>query len=124
MRNMELDDLKSAWAQLERSATPATGPSFDPRIMRTRPRFRRVAWLLRLELASGALATLLLGSFLSAHWRTPRFLVPALVLQEYAIFTIVIAAIQLTLLARVDLAMPVVALQRRVTRLTRVRLWT
>jgi hypothetical protein len=120
---MELDDLKSAWTELERAEAPAR-PSFDPRIKRTRTGLHRVAWMLCFELASNALAALMLGSFLSAHWRTPRFVIPALVLQEYALLTVVITAIQLALLARVDLAAPVVTLQRRVARLTTVRLWT
>lgn len=123
---MELDDLKPAWNQLDRGrdALPTIIVSAvrDAKLDATRSALSRIAWLLRYELLAGVVATLLAGSFLADHWREPRFLLPALVLHEYAIVTIVIAARQLVLLSRVDFSVPVIAVQRELARLRTFRI--
>jgi hypothetical protein len=123
---MELDDLKSAWTQLDRGRGPGSTPTVsavrDRELDRTRSSVGRLAWLLRYEIASGVLATLLVGSFLGDNWHALRFLIPALVLHEYAIISIVIAGRQHVLLSRVDFAGPVIALQRELTKLATFRI--
>jgi hypothetical protein len=125
---MELDDLKVAWSQLGRGRETLpmgiVSTLRDGKLDQTRSALGRVAWVLRYELAAGVVATLLLGSFLADHWRTARFLLSALVLHEYAVITILIAARQMVLLSRVDFSVPVLTVQRELTRLRTFRIWS
>jgi hypothetical protein len=125
---MELDDLKSAWRALDRrldSDRALTVRVFqEQRLDRMRTALRRLGALVWYELGSGVLAALLVGSFLVAHYDTPRFAVPALVLHAAALFTIIASVRQLAFLGLIDYAAPVVELQRALARLRASRLRT
>jgi hypothetical protein len=88
-------------------------------------RIRRTLWI---ELAINAVALLMLGSFIGDHLREPRFLIPAAVLHLCAIALFGVSVRQLVELGRVDYAMPVVEVQRSLTRMRMLRIreskWT
>ena len=90
---MELDDLKTAWRELDRRLDASQAITLrvlkELKLDRTRSALRRLSALLVFELLSGVLATLLLGSFLADHHDSARFAIPAVVLDVAAVFTIV-----------------------------------
>jgi hypothetical protein len=125
---MELDDLKTAWRELDRRLD--TGLALNRRVLkelkldRTRSALRRLARLLWYELFSGVLAALLLGSFLADHLDAARFAVPAIVLHVVVVFTIVASGRQLARIGRIDYSAPVVTIQHELgeLRASRVRI--
>ena len=124
---MELDELKTAWQTLDQRVQAGMALNLEMlkelKLDKTRSALKRLAWVVRIELASGVLATLVIGGFLANHIRDVRFTIPALILQSVIVFTIATAARQLTMIGHIDYAAPVVAIQRAVTtlRASRVR---
>jgi hypothetical protein len=127
MTTMELDDLKTAWRELDRRLDSSLALNRhvlrELKLDKTRSALRRLAGLVLFELISGVLAALLLGSFLAAHFDTARFAVPAVVLHVVALLTIVAGARQLALIGRINYSGPVVNLQHELAalRASRVR---
>ena len=123
---MELDDLKTAWRELDRRLDAGQAISLDVlkewKLDRTRSALRRLSALLVFELISGVVAAILLGSFLADHHDTARFAIPAVVLHAAAVFTIVASAWQLARIGRLDYAAPVVAIQHELAALRTSRL--
>src|SRR3954447_15080130 len=105
---MELDDLKTAWRELDRRLDAGQAITLDVlkelKLDRTRSALRRLSALLVFELISGVVAAILLGSFLADHHATPGFPAPPVTLPAAAIFTIVASARQLAQVARLDYA--------------------
>lgn len=123
---MELDDLKTAWQELDRRLEASNAMNLhlvkERNLDRTRLALHGVTTLLIFELVSGVVATLLVGSFLAQHHDTARFAIPALVLHIVAIGTIVASAWQLARLGRMDYSAPVVAIQQELGELRASRL--
>ena len=74
---------------------------------------RRSIWLQLGELALDILTVSLLGVFIAAHISQPKFLVPALLLDVFAIWMTALTVRHIVLLRQVDLSAPVVASQRQ-----------
>lgn len=118
---MELDDLKAGWAQLDRrlerleqrEATLLLAGARRGVRAELRPLIvgQAIQALLGLWLALAA------GSFWIDHRDTPNLLVTGLLLHVYGIAMIVAAARNIVLASRVDEAMPVLELQRRIAAL-------
>jgi hypothetical protein len=126
---MELDDLKAAWAELDRKL--ATTQAAVARLHaertadRTRSALRPLPWQLAWELFEGIVAVVLMGVYLADHIGETRFAVPGLILHALAVMSIIATVWQMVLLGRVDFAAPVVDLQRQLARLraARCRAW-
>jgi hypothetical protein len=125
---MELDELKSLWQQTDRRFR-----ELEPSL-RLQERLARAAMLERArakqrpthlalwyEATFGAVAALLAGSYLTAHFDELRFAIPAVLLHLSAILTLGLAVWQLVELGRIDYGGPVVAIQRSLARLGVVR---
>lgn len=125
---MELDDMKAAWRELERRVEAVTAAQVataaELTLERTRSELRRFARLPLLELVSGALLSLLLGSFLASHVGELRFAVPGAALLVGSIWTVAVSIRQLAALRHIDYAGPVVAIQRELAALRALRLRT
>jgi hypothetical protein len=123
---MELDDLKTAWRELDRRLDAGQAISLhvlrELKLDRARSAMRRLSTLLVFELLSGVVAAILVGSFLADHHDAARFAIPALVLHAAAVFTIVASARQLAQLGRLDYAAPVVSIQHQLAGLRASRL--
>lgn len=119
---MELDDLKSAWRALDERVVSAHALNVrmftELKLDKTRHALRQVTWLLWLEIVVALGAAVMTGSFLADHWRSARFAIPALALHGVAIAAIVSAVAQLTMLATLDYAGPVVRMQSTLTELS------
>ncbi len=118
---MELDDLKAGWAELDRrlerleqrqaallSAGPGRGVKAELRKLIVGQAIQAIVGIL---LAVGA------GSFWFDHRDAPSLLVTGLLLHLFGIAMIVAAARNIYLAGRVDEAMPVLELQRRIATL-------
>lgn len=129
---MELDDLKELWIRsnrkLEASMRLNAQLLQQMNLGKTESSVRRLSWGLWVELALNALAVAIVGSFAADHLREPRFLIPALALDGYALALLVARIRELADLASVDYAEPVLAIEKRLEalRLRRIRatIWT
>lgn len=125
---MELDDLKTAWRELDRRLDSNHALNLrvlkEMKLDRMHSTLRRLAGLLVYELISGVVATLLVGSFLARHFREMKFAFPGVVLDAVALFTIVASIRQLAALGCIDYSAPVLALQHKLAglRASRVRM--
>lgn len=125
---MELDDMKTAWRELDRRID--AGTEVDRRIWKelkleqTRSTLSWLAGWPLLELVIDILAVLLVGAFLAEHIHAARYAVPAIVLQVAAILKLSATIRQLAMIARIDYAAPVVAIQRQLAALRALRIRT
>ena len=123
---MEIDEMKAAWRELDRRMD--AGVERDQRIWkelkldRTRSALRRLAGGPVVECAIDALAVLLLGVLLVEHIQAVRFAVPILALHIAAIVKLSATVRQLVLIAGIDYAAPVVEIQRRLAALRALRI--
>ena len=126
---MELDDLKTAWAELDRKL--ATTQAAVARLHtertadRTRAALRPLQWKLVWELFEGIAAAVLMGMYLANNFDETRFAVPGLILHALAVLSIVATVWQMVLAARIDYTAPVLAIQQQLARLraARCRAW-
>ena len=125
---MELDDMKTAWRELDRRID--TGIERDRRIWKelkleqTRSTLSWLAGWPLLELVIDVLAVVLAGAFLAEHIHVVRYAVPAIMLQVAAILKLSATIRQLAMIARIDYAAPVVAIQRQLAALRALRIRT
>ncbi len=125
---MELDELKSLWQQTDRrleAMVPAL--RLQERLARAgaldraRAKNRFTHVVLWYEVAFGAVAALLGGSYLADNLGELRFAAPVALLHLAAILTLGLAAWQLVELGRIDYGGPVLGIQRRLANLAVVR---
>jgi hypothetical protein len=125
---MELDDLKAAWRDLERrlDESEATSRALrrDIRIDRARSALRRLSWGQTFAAALWLAVAVFAGRFWAEHRATLHLLVGGLALHVYAVAGIISGIVQVSWIAGIDHAAPVVALQRRLATLRRVRIWS
>lgn len=125
---MELDELKAAWRELDRRMD--ANVELDRLIWRelkldkTRSALRRMVGWPVVECVIDALAVLLLGVLLVEHIEEKRFAVPFLVLQIAAFAKLAATIRQITMITGIDYAAPVVAIQRQLEALRRLRVRT
>src|SRR5262245_30419831 len=103
---MELDDLKSAWQELDRRVEHgidlAMATRRELKLDQARTALGGLSATLWYELAWGALAALLLGAFLAAELTSLRFALPAEALLAAAVFVIAQSVRQIAWLGRID----------------------
>jgi hypothetical protein len=125
---MELDEMKTLWAELDRRVDASI--DFDRRILKelklgkAQSALRRLAVMPLFELGVDILAVLLLGAFLAQHIHVARYAVPAIALQVAAVLKLASNVRQLTMLGGIDYAAPVVAIQRQLAALRALRIGT
>ncbi len=123
-----IDDLGDELRQVARRADDAVRLDLSAlgarRRKKTRSALQRLRLALTAELVLDAAALIALGSFLAAHLTEPRFALCALVLHLVVIAQVIAVVRQLVGLRGLDLAGPVVPLQRRLEtlRAERIRL--
>jgi hypothetical protein len=120
---MTLDDLKTAWQDLDRKLAVTHAAVLRVQADRTRSALRPLAWSLTWELLQGLAAAGALGWYLAHHFAESRFAVPGLVLFALAVWSVVTIVWQCVLLRRIDYAGPVAVVHRQLAglRLARVR---
>ncbi|MCU0703414.1 MAG: hypothetical protein MUF18_05495 [Fimbriiglobus sp.] len=123
---MTLDDLKSAWVDLDRKLTATQVSVHQMRtahaLDRVQQSLRPLGWALGWELLQGLAAAVLLGVFLAAHASEAKFAIPGGVLYALAVLSIGLTVWQFTKLHSLDYTAPVVNVQIRLAELRRFRL--
>lgn len=118
---MELDDVKALWGESNRrlEASMRLNVALLQRVNlhAADTHLTLLARGITFELIVNAAAIALLGSFMAGVWHEPRFLIPAVALDVYAIALVIAGARQLAALRAVDFDEPVVAVQQRLERL-------
>jgi hypothetical protein len=125
---MELDELKQAWQTMAQrvDSTGALGIQLyrENRLDRIRGTLR---WLMAgqgLQIAIWIGVVTIVAPFWIEHRAVPHLLAFGLILHAYAVVTIISSVVQLLLMAAIDYAAPVLALQRRLARLRTLRIWS
>ncbi len=125
---MELDELKNLWANQDRKLDQVIRLNAEfLRDSRTRKAGSSLKWAFRgilFEQLASIPAIVLLGIFLSNHSSEPRYLVPAIVLDVFAVLSVVSCGYQLGTLHDIDFGQPVVAIQKKLERVRVLRLAT
>jgi hypothetical protein len=123
---MELDDLKTAWRDLERrlDESEATTRALrrDIKVDRTRSALRRMAWGQAVMVAIWVAVTVVVAPFWIEHRATTHLLLAGAALHLYALMGIISCVIQIAWIASIDHAAPVLALQRKLAVLRRTRI--
>ena len=124
---MELDDLKTAWHELERRVD--AGNSLTTQLLRerrldkTRSTLRAIGWG---QFVQALFWAVTIGTVIAPFWiqyrDTTHLLAAGLVMHAYAVAAIVLSVRQLLQIATVDYAAPVVELQRHLACLRRTRI--
>lgn len=124
---MELDDLKTAWRDLERrleeSEANARALRRDIKMDRARSTLRRLSWGQALLAAIWIAVIVIVALFWIEHGATPHLLLAGASLYLYALIGILSCAVQILWIASIDYAAPVVTLQRKLAILRKVRIW-
>jgi hypothetical protein len=129
---MELDELKQVWR--EQSQRLDNVLDVNVHLLKTleteRSRSALRSWgrLPTYELVSGIVAQLWLVHFVATHLGMPNQVLSGVILAVAALLAVIVSAMQLVMVARVDYAAPVVEIQERLGRLRTLRLrnvqWT
>lgn len=121
---MSLEELKVQMAKQDARLEAAIQLSARGMIAQAAGRVRWLTPGLVLELLLAIIAVVWLGDFIAGHWRQPRFLIPAALLDLCAMALLGSCSWQLAVLARLDPQQPVMTLQKELSRLRVVRLRT
>lgn len=124
---MEIEEIRNLWAENNRKLegsmrlNRALMQQLDLRKADTM--LKGLFWGIGSELIANSAGIALLGAFAAQHVHEPRFLIPAIVLDVYAIALVLAGARQLGEINAVDYDEPVVVIQRRLAglRLMRIR---
>jgi hypothetical protein len=125
---MELDELRQAWRTMSQRLDSADALGIrlyrENRLDGIR---RTLRWLMAgqaLQVAIWIGVVAIVAPFWIEHRAIPHLLVFGLILHAYAVLTIISSVVQLLLMAAIDYAAPVLALQRRLVRLRTLRIWS
>lgn len=128
MTYSELDDLKSAWQNLnrniERQNKLALHQFRETKLTRFRSGFRPLVTGQIIQIICGALLALLGGSFWVDHLGVVHLMIYGISLHAYGVMMIVFAARDLFLIRQMDYAVPVLVLQKQIAALRRWHLRT
>ena len=120
---MELDDLKAEWqslhARLARQEALNLHALQDARLDRMLRELRPLRWMQAFQILLGALFIVAGGAFWSAHLHAPHLFAMGLLMHAYGLVVILSCARMQVLTARVDVASPVLEIQRRLAELRR-----
>lgn len=129
---MEIEEIKNRWAASDRNLEACMRLN---KLLLQRVNLNKADTLLSrlsrgiaFELIVNVIGIVLLGTFAADHLREPRFLLPAVALDVYAIALVAAGARQLAAIKSLDYDEAVVVIQKKLAdlRLTRIRttLWT
>lgn len=125
---MEFEELKTLWkasnARLEASARLGTLLLQQSNLGKVQSALGRLIRGVTFELIANVVGVVLLGWYVADRFGQPRFLVPAVALDLYAVALVIANARQLVELCRIDYDEPVVAIQKQIERVRVLRLRT
>jgi len=123
---MELDELKEKWAEHDRKLDQSI--RLNQQLMRetyTR-RAKFALWRLAAMLGIGSMFMLVvivsLGAFTARNWATPKFTIPAILLDIAAIAALAALNAQIGMALKIDYNQPIAAIQKRLETLRKLRI--
>ena len=120
---MELDDLKQAWATLDRRLARQESLRLhlfrSDRLDKARRGLRPLFWGQIVQILFGAAMIVLGAALWNSQRETFALLATGLVIHAYGIVTIIASGLVLAAMARIDYAAPVLAIQQRLAALRR-----
>jgi serine/threonine-protein kinase len=121
---MELDDLKQAWQtidrRLEQQNALQLGMYRDGKLDTLRRRLRPLVWGQSLQILFGVLVAILSAAFWSSHRQETPMLVAGIVMHVYGVVAIIMGAITLGRLSRIDYSAPVLSMQKQLASVRRL----
>lgn len=124
---MNLDDLQKQWAVYDQKLDTVLKLNHNAVREATLAKTRQsLVWhkvFIVGEILLGAWFAYMLGSFTASHWGDWKFAVPSMVLHAWTVASIVFVTRELVMLAQVDYAAPIVAIQKKLEarRVARIR---
>lgn len=125
---VELDELKGQWAEYGRKLDASI--HLSNQVLRENRMIRlgsNLKWAFRgvlLEQLMSIPALAFLAIFIRNHISEPRYVIPAAVLDLFAIYSVISCGWQMGTLSNIDYSQPVVAIQKKIQKVKLVRLAT
>lgn len=123
---MDMDVMQAKWMEHDRKLE--TSIRLNRRLLmatnmnRVRTPLRLFAFLAGLEATLGLLLPVILGQFIYAHWAEPRFMLPAVVLDAWAIATVAALFREMVMALQIDYDQPIAGIQTQVESLRVLRI--
>ncbi len=125
---MDLDVLKQKWIEQDRKLDVTIRLNrqllIAVKMNRVRWPLRRFAFFVGLGVLFGLIVPGLLGQFIYQHWAEPRFALPAVVLDAWAIANLVASGRQMAMAIRIDYDKPIAVIQKQLESLRVLRIRT
>jgi hypothetical protein len=129
---MTFENLQEQWAacdkKLEQSIRLNTALLRESRVSQARSALRWLSPFVVVDLLVNLMVVIALGAFIASHVSEVAFVAPAIVLDAFEIGLVVACARQLAMLAAIDFGGPIVASQKSLETLRRLRIrktmWT
>lgn len=124
---MELDDLKQAWQTLDHRLQKQESINLHAFRQGRLDKIRfSLRWILARQAFQIAIWAVLLIAIIAPFWfehrHTTHLLVLGLILHAYAVLTILTSVLQILQISRIDIAAPVVKIQRQLVQLRSLRI--
>jgi len=120
-KTMELDELKSAWQLLDRRLEQHAAINLhilkESQLDRLRSRLRPLAWGQIVQIAAGLFMALWAAAFWSQHRDVAHLLIAGLIVHAAGLSMILLGAVVLVSISRIDYSAPVLAIQRQLAQL-------
>ncbi len=125
---MELDELRTAWTQIEGRLDSAEALVLrdirERKLDKSRSAIRRVGWGQITQILIWIAVIVVVAPFWIEHRETTHLLVAGLVLHAYGVITICLSVLQVLMIGRIDYSAPVLTIQRQLAQLHRFRVRT
>jgi hypothetical protein len=124
---MDIDVLQAKWAEHDRKLDLSIRLNrqllMATNMNRVRTPLRRFAFFAGLEAAVGLVLPVILGQFIYAHWTEPRFVLPAVALDVWAIANVAALFREMAMALQINYDRPIATIQTQLEslRLLRIR---
>jgi hypothetical protein len=123
---MDMDVLQAKWAEHDRKLEVSIRLNrqllLATNMNRVRTPLRRFAFFVGLEAAVGLVLPAILGQFIYAHWTEPRFVLPAVALDVWAIANVAALFRQMVMALQIDYDKPIATIQAQLESLRVLRI--
>ncbi len=118
---MELQEIKAIWRQyderLDRQVQLNMHLLRKIELDKARSALRKLMVGPILSIVAGALAQVVLGLFIFHHFSLMEYAIPAILIDLFAVFTVVSSAVQLAIIEKIDYGAPIIVIQQNLEKL-------
>jgi hypothetical protein len=123
---MDMDVLQAKWAEHDRKLEISIRLNrqllMATNMNRVRTPLRRFAFFVGMEAAVGVILPVILGPFIYAHWTEPRFVLPAVALDLWAIANVAGLFREMAMALEIDYDKPIATIQTQLESLRVMRI--